>query len=292
MKHILILLALLMFPATASAQLLYPAPVLSAPTTITLGNGPTVTKLDPRKDYIIQLPKVKKRGSTQILGGHHITIIGGLLSVPKGDETRRALYIKDATGTVHIEGLRIDVSDAEADGIVIAAPLATVQIQNVRIVGVHGFLRTWHADVVQPWGGAKRLLIDNMTAYSAYQGLQFTALKGPIGEVRFSRINLVSIGKQVWTKGANGGNGGFLMYFTCSYDVPTTLTDVYVQQRVERGPEIAVYPPADNSTKCRSTLNKTRVSFTGLPSIVGHVTVGRKADYVPAKSVGLGYVAK
>lgn len=279
-------------PAFLGAALLYAAPPLHEPTTITLGAGATVTKLDPARDYIIVLPKTKKLGSTQILGGHNVRIVTGYLSVPNGDETRRALYIKDATGTVHIEGLLIDVSAAEADGIVIAAPKATVQIQNVHIRGVRGYLRTWHADVVQPWGGVKRLLINGMTAYSAYQGLQFTALKGPIGEVRLSNINLVSTGKQIWTNGPNGGNGGFLMYFTCSYNAPTTLTNVYVKQRVERGPEIAVYPPADSSTKCRSTLDKGRVTFTGLPSIQGHVTIGRKADYVPVKSVGLGYLPK
>ena len=45
---------------------------------------------------------------------------------------RWTLYLRDQTGTVHIEGLLIYGSDL-SEGIQINAPQATVQIVNVRV---------------------------------------------------------------------------------------------------------------------------------------------------------------
>lgn len=290
LHQLAVLLVAACSPTAAMAQLLYPAPVLESPQTIELANAPTVTKLADGKDYIVKLPAVRKMGSTSIIGGRNVVMIGGEIGVPKGDDTRRAIYLKGQTGTVHIEGVKIDVSSAEADAIAIAAPDAVVQIQRVYIKGVNGFLRTWHADIIQPWGGVKKLLVDQMTAYSAYQGLQFTALTGPIGEVKFSRVNLFGTGKQVWTKGLNGGNGGYLLYMPCNVQVPIILQDVYLKGRAERAIGNSAYPPSDKSTKCPSRIEHGLQVFPSHP-VKGGLTLKARplGNYVPEKSVGLKY---
>ena len=81
--------------------------------------------LDPAKDYIVRLPATKKTGGTVLVGGHNVVIVGGAITVPETistDTERRGIYIKGATGTVHIEGVLIDHSGGgDFDGIAIAA---------------------------------------------------------------------------------------------------------------------------------------------------------------------------
>lgn len=243
------------------------------PILVYLADAPTVTKLDPAKDYTIVLPAGEKHGSTVIIGGHDVTIRDGRLRVAKGDVTRRALYVKDATGTVTVENVAIDVSDAEADGIAISAPKADVIVRKVRIVGVRGWLRSWHADCLQPFGGAKSLLVEDFTCRTGYQGIQFTALTGPLGPVTLRRVNIVGTGRQVWLNGKNGGNGGFLLWFECGLASPVKLEQVYLKPRSVRGSKLAAYPSADGATRCPARLEGKTISFPGLP-VSGGVTVG------------------
>ena len=182
---------------------------------------------------------------------------------------------------------------AEADAIVIAAPDAIVQIENVRIDGVHGHQQTWHADVIQPWGGARALLIDRLTASTSYQGIQLTDLKAPIGSLSISRTNIKGIGSQVWTSGALGGNGGFLFWAQCNLTARVQFDQFYLQPRPERGPRLAAYPPANESTKCPSKLSDgaTTITFPHLPTIRGSIRLSAppQGDFVPSGTVGIGY---
>lgn len=267
-------------------------PQLENPTVVRLEAEATVTRMDTSKDFLIVLPEGTKRGSTVLIGGRNVVLVGGAISVPKGDRMRRALYIKGATGTVHIEGVHFQLTGgAEADAIAIAAPQGTVQIENVRVDGVHGFLRSWHADVIQPWGGAKALLVDRLTAVTAYQGIQLTSLTAPIGRITISRTNIVGAGRQIWTSGRLGGNGGFLFWAQCDLNARVTFDQFYVQPREERGARLAVYPPANQSTACPSVLKGRHLSFPRLPRISGTITVGAPpgGDFVKPGSVGVGY---
>lgn len=267
-------------------------PQLENPTVVRLEARATVTRMDPTKDYLIVLPDRTKRGSTVLMGGRNIVLVGGAISVPAGDKTRRALYIKDATGTVHVEGIHFELAGgSEADAIVIAAPRATVQIENVRVDGLHGFQRSWHADVVQPWGGAKALLIDRLTAVTSYQGIQLTSLKAPIGRITISRTNIIGADRQIWASGRLGGNGGFLFWAQCDLEARVSFDQFYVQPRAERGPRLAVYPPANESTACPSVLTGRSLSFPRLRTVSGTIQVGSPpgGDFVKAGSVGVGY---
>ena len=60
-------------------------PEMINPTVIELPAKATVTKMDNNRDYIISLPRQKKLGSTTLIGGRNIIIVGGEISVPDGD---------------------------------------------------------------------------------------------------------------------------------------------------------------------------------------------------------------
>lgn len=287
--------------ALGASSMLWPAPPLTKPTTIRLGSGPTVSRLNPDQDYILKLPDTRKLGSTVILGGRNISIIGGHISVPRSDRQRRALYIKGATGTVHLEGILVDNPDkAEFDAIAIAAPQAVVQIERVRVEGLTGSQATFHSDVIQPWGGVKELRVDQLTATSSYQGIQLPDMHGgsQTGRVFISRTNLIYADQAGFTMAAaeDRAKGGFLLWTilgrSCEKNTKIILKDVFVQQSATRRAVNAVWPPADGSTKCGTELSRdgTTITFPKLP-VQGQVKIGRPSagDFVPAGTVGLKY---
>lgn len=292
MLKYLLLFMLLALPASANAELMYPAPPLVNPTTIALGTGLTITKMDPAKDYILKCPAVKKVGSTMLMGGHNIVIQGCYVTIPKGDPQQRAFYIADATGTVHVEGVLVDYSGgAQGDAFAINAPLATVQIQRSRVEGVLGSQSLFHGDIVQPWGGVAALKIDTFTGSSFYQGFQLTAMDGKpaTGPTRISRTNLSSLGTS--TK-ESGGYLAWLIQGTahCDVTLPATLSDFWVQPRADRSGASIVWPPVANHP-CPSKLTGSTLSFPAQKSIVGTISVGKRpgGDFVPASAVGLAY---
>lgn len=286
--------------ALATAPLHWPAPRLEKPQTILLNAGPTVTRLDANKDYVLKLPSVVKRGSTVILGGRNVILIGGHISVPESDKMRRAIYIKGATGTVHIEGVLISNPDGgEFDAIAIAAPDATVQVERVRVEGLQGTQATFHSDVIQPWGGVRELRVDQLTATSGYQGIQLPDMHGgkETGLVSLSRVNLryTAPVKPQFSDG-KPNKGGFLLWTiqgrNCALNTRMVLRDVYIVQNSLRSPETAVWPPANSQIDCASAVDhaRQRVMFRNLP-IDGTVTLGEPphGDFVPAGVAGESY---
>ena len=279
--------------AAAIAQTSLAPPPLHAPIIIQLGTGRTVTKMDPNQDYLIKFPNSPKNGSTILMGGRNIVMIGGQITVPAEDATRRALFIKGATGTVHVEGLLIDnPSESEFDAIVIAAPNAEVQIKNVRIEGLKGFQNTWHSDVIQPWGGVKALRVDGLSATTGYQGIQLSSLKAPIGSIKLQNVNLRSIDPQIWTSGLKGGNGGYLFWADCTLTARISLSNVYLAPRPERNLKQVAWPIPSANSKCPSRIDSkgTAISFPALP-ISGSVQIGQppNGDFVPVGAAGLRY---
>lgn len=287
--------------AKASTSLRYSPPLLTNPTTITLGTGYTSTYLESGKDYIIKLSATKKIGATRISGGRNIVIQGGHITIPssangKGGVHQRALQIDKATGTVHIEGVLIDGSGGgESDAIVISSPLAIVQVVNVRVEGLRGKNSTWHADLIQPWGGVKELRVDHFTGSTYYQGFQLytsnTTPKPKIGSVKISNTNLSSLGPQT------SDTGGQLLWiiqkeFGCKNAFPLTLDSVYLNHRSEKSMGNTVYPgPSVKGCEARITTNPVTVTWPTLP-VTGVAREGVPLkDFVPAGVVGLGYVS-
>jgi hypothetical protein len=269
-------------------------PALVEPKTITLGTGYTHTTLPTNRDYIVKLPPTKKVGGTWIDGGHNVVIVGGYITVPPGGSSAStnettALSIKGATGTVHVEGVLIDGSGGgEFDGVTINAPLATVQLENLRIVGVQGSYDKVHADVVQPWGGVKDLRIDRLTGRSNYQGLTLKPDLGAIGSAELEEVDVTA------TTEGTVDRGGHMLWLTRGLDTcetfPATLSNVFVTPRPGMQLSGAVWPQKNFSGTCPASGSKTALGWTALP-VLGNVQLGPPASgsYVPAGAAGLNY---
>ncbi|MDQ4025649.1 MAG: hypothetical protein M3217_09210, partial [Actinomycetota bacterium] len=221
--------------ATGSGpQLSWGPPALTSPTTITVDDStPMPLYLDPTKDYVVKLGHRTKTHGVVISGGRNIVMVGGRISIPYAGtnptiEARRGLYLERNTGTVHIEGLLIDGPDL-SEGIQIAAPNAVVQLQNVRVIGVHARdqvnFSDYHPDCLQPWGGVRKIQIDRMTCTTDTHGLYFDSndarrLGGPIGAADIRRYNIKrTLKSDKWA----------FQRVTQDGDQPMTLSDVYVE---------------------------------------------------------------
>jgi len=280
--------------STAGAQFSWESPPLEDPTTITLDAGPTYTLLDSDKDYIIRLPGEMKLGRTMIEGGRNVVIRGGHITVPPGgasDTERRGLYIKNATGIVHIEGVLIDGLDSMGfDAIAISAPEAIVQIVNVRVEGVTGQFDGFHGDIVQPFGGVQELRIDHLSGTSNYQGLYLTETSGPIGAAIIRNVNL-SYEPNAYDPTT------YLLWLpverqTCEVPYPVALQNVYVSPRPgQDAVEHAVWPNSWQPADCTAAQEGQEIMWPSLPGIAGEVTEGEppQGDFVPVGTVGPHY---
>jgi hypothetical protein len=278
------------------APLRWAPPVLDDPQTIDLGDGYSDVRLEPDRDYVLRLPPTRKLGGAFVEGGRNVVVIGGHVTLPPGtttDQERRALYFKNQTGIVHVEGVLIDGSaGGEGDGIALSAPAATVQIENVRIVGLHGSDRGTHADVVQPWGGVRELRIDRLTGSSGFQGLQLPVALAPIGgaDVRFADLRALPapIGDR-----RVGHSGGHMLWLTppgSCVGYPVALDQVWIAARPGRSIGDSVWPGVADGSACAAVGGRGGVRWPLLP-VQGAVRAGVPpgGEFVPRWSVGAGY---
>jgi hypothetical protein len=282
-------------PDVAAGELRWAPPTLTEPQTIELEDGYTHTRLEPTEDAIVKLPDAKKRGGVTIEGGNDIILIGGEIAVPASEESegryRTGLYIKGATGTVHVEGVRFGAAaEAEWDAITINAPQAKVQLQNIRADHLRGGFDGFHADVVQPWGGVAVLRINRLTASSNYQGLMIPIDRGPIGRAVLSSIDLRGL-----TEGADAG--GHLLWLTsgdrsCNA-YPVQLRNVYVEPRRGMSFGASLWPERKRPRECRARTRHGVASWPALPSVQGKVFAGDPdgGAYVPVGVAGVGYAS-
>jgi hypothetical protein len=280
---------------TPVGPLRWAPPQLSDPLQVDLGDGYTETHLDPTQDAVINLPDTVKRGGVTIDGGHDVVLVGGAIAIPAdtepgaaNDAQRRGIYIRGATGTVHVEGVLITGSGTtEFDGVDINAPRATVQLENLRIGGVHGRFGAFHGDVVQPWGGVRRLRIDRLTGSSNYQGLTLKEDLGPVGSANLSNVDLAG------TTEPPLDQGGYLIWLTAGSEscdaFPVRLRNVFVRPRAGRSLGRSVWPGRDSGLPCAAR-GAGLATWPRLP-VTGGVRKGspRGGSFVPFASVGSGY---
>jgi hypothetical protein len=276
--------------AVRCAPLRWAPPVLEAPETLQIGTGETRVKLENR-DYILKLPTSTKTGGLAINGGRNIVILGGHITLPASADSgneRRAIMVQDATGTVHIEGVLIDASGGgSGDGIAIDSPEATVQIENVRAVGLRGSKDTVHADVIQPWGGVRELRVDRLTGSSTYQGLQIPIDLRPIGSANLSSIDLTAL------PGLESDGGGHMLWLTKNQSClsyPVTLANVWVTPRSNRQLDTSVWPQGRGNRNCSAAVSGSSASWPGLP-VQGTVQRGtpKGGQFVPWGLAGVAY---
>ena len=304
-------------------------PTLTNPITITLPpTGDQTLNLDNSRDYLIRYPAVRRVGELRLIGGRNIVIIGGASTIaPHPGTGVRNIQISDKPGVmdgrvIHIEGLDIDGSGGgEADGIGIGAPSAIVQIENVRITGLIGHLGSTHADVIQTWGGVKELRIYDLTGASHYNNLYLRRENSPlgpaIGPVTLDHVNLfgyvnpagwdipstlraLSIGTQPADSDCDGkghcGPSNPDSTTNCRLTSPVTLNQFYGAPPA--GSLQRFMWPTDYGVAagCPSALSADGQSayWPSLGSLVtGVMQLGPPpgGDFVPAGSVGVGYVS-
>ena len=275
-------------------KLLWAPPILENPQIIQLsadGKGDK-TQLDSDKDYIIRLPAdaVRTKG-VWIEGGRNVIIMGGHIALPyaeelnNNDSTRRAIYIKNNNGTVHVEGLLIDgAKSGEYDAIAVASTKSIVQLQNIHVTTLAGSYKYFHGDLVQPWGGVKELRIDRFTGTTSYQGLQINQDTGKIGSEKISNVNMKGTGQyKLWLTGKE----------IDGHNPQIQLKNVYIEPAPKWDLNLgtSVYPAVGMPKGAVLTEDGTEVSWPELSWVEGVAKLGPPpgGDFVPVKLVGTHY---
>jgi hypothetical protein len=278
-------------PGEVRARLAWPPPALTSPVTIHVGVTGGIGTLSTTRDYRLVMPGAPRTEGLVINGGRNVVLVGGEIAIPhQGSNptinSRRALHIANSTGVVHVEGLLLHGDDI-SEGIQIAAPQATVQLQNIAVLNVHardqlGFSDN-HPDVIQTWGSVGELRVDRLTGESDYQGLFFKAdFNGRHGPVHLRNVNLRSTATsryQFWLSDKGGG------YPTVS------LREVWVETAPGRSFAKTVWPDTSHAQHA-AVISGGAASWPTLP-VTGAVRAGVPAagDFVRASDVGVAYVS-
>jgi len=278
-------------PDPAGSKLTWAPPRLTLPTTIEVGPEGGQFNLAPGKDYVVQIGDVSAVGGVRLIGGRNVVVIGGHITIPwAGDNAsigdRLALYLKNQTGTVHVEGLLIDNAGGDlSEGIQINAPEAVVQIQNVRIDGIHARDEVnWsdnHPDLVQPWGGVQALRIDHLSGVTDCQGFFLVGNYGPIGSVALRNIDIV---------GTNTSQ--YLLWQ--AQNIPVNIENMWITTAPSRKLAWSVWPDKNHPLPTQAILyDDGSVGWTPETNIAGVVYPGSppQGEFVPGGSVGVGYVS-
>lgn len=169
------------------ARLSWAPPRLSRPITVHVSGANRHLRLDPSRDYRIVLGHRPLSGSGGLVieGGHNVVLIGGEIDIPRpagaasritaSSDARRALYLSEQTGTVHVEGVLMSGADL-SEGINLQEHHnAVVQIENVRIEQIRAHderhFSDNHPDLIQTWAGPSVLRVDGLTGRTDYQAL-------------------------------------------------------------------------------------------------------------------------
>jgi hypothetical protein len=158
-------------------------PTLVRPITVAVSNvGSNWLHLIAGKDYIVRLPAVvalNAPGGLVIEGGRNVVLVGGQINIPLGlrDQRwtqRRGLLLKNQTGTIHVEGVRLTGDLVE--GIDLEEMYgAVVQLRNINVGVLHARdevnFTDNHPDILQTWAGPRILRVDGLTGISDYQGI-------------------------------------------------------------------------------------------------------------------------
>ena len=243
------------------------------PEVIQLGYGGTTSKLRAGQDYIIRLPAGVKTGYTELNGGRNILIDGGTIVMDGSSPShleRRAIYIKNATGTVRIQNVNIagSHSAAEFDAVAISAPEAVVELVNLTVQNLHGSYAGFHGDIVQPFGGVKKLVINGLTGRTSYQGFYLAQTNGTIGSVELRNVSLS------YHPNPNQYSSVLLWFDSCS-TYPVTLENVFIQPRSGQTMRASVRP---DESGCKPIDSGSTLSWPAGSTISGVIQRGTAAN--------------
>ncbi len=174
---------------------------MTSPVTINVTNANARLNLNAGQDYIVKLPgtPLTASGGLWLIGGRNIIVVGGEIfddspiSSPTSVDEAYGIYLKNQTGTVHLEGLWVHGRGVGQAVVMDEGQGATVQIQNCRFETLHpvGYV---HTDGIQSWSGPKKLLLDRVTIQTAGVGIQVQPRQySPVslGSWSWHRMNVV-----------------------------------------------------------------------------------------------------
>jgi hypothetical protein len=249
-------------------------------------------------------------GGLRLNGGRNIVIMGSVFTVgtawlPGGDNCGLCIGSNGTSVSgrvVHVEGSKF-TGPLLGDGIQIFDGNAIVQLENDHDVLSHGADGGVHADIVQPWGGERELRIDGFTGYTTCQGgnwkrdLGSPAYNGPIYLRRTNfrdtanlcgYLSWVSTPKNtnLFTDGTNGfwiQQGPGRTFQHSIWPDETSSTPPLVQS--DAAGTFATYPNLNG-------VDGTQMWRTWTGGANGQIRQGVPpgGDFVPAASVGIGYV--
>lgn len=177
---------------SGSGKLTWSPPKLNKPTVIELNDRRFDIQLDDKKDYLLKINGTVNVGSGKltIAGGHNVVLIGGRINAPG---SIRALYLKEQTGTVHVEGVHITGAGLKEGINLDQRKGATVQLQNIRIDQINGSKNGHHADLIQTWAGPDVLRVDRFEGWTTYQSMMLAPEQfGPARNYHYELKNVVT----------------------------------------------------------------------------------------------------
>lgn len=259
-----------------------------------------VVTLNDNTDYLLQNPTSNGgviTGTLTIKGGRNVVWIGGEIEIntyrQDSESVQSGVRIWRSDGTrvrgrvVHLEGLLIHGTHL-ADGIVINAAEAVVQLQNVHARPNRPYSNGIHADVIQSWGGVRELRVDHLTGYTSYQGFMLKAdYNGPAGPMDFRNVNLSD----------NGSNSSrYLFWWTPDKNSTIRVQDFWVRLSSSKSLGKAIWPDRDaSSASVRPTITSDGTSpyaeYRNTSQVTGRIREGRPpgGDFVDRYQVGIGY---
>ncbi len=233
-------------PEPVGEPLSWAPPELVEPERIEITEDNRALELDPERDYELVLPEepLEVPGGVAVVGGRNVVMIGGEISIPdSGAEDGgdvRAVYLKDQTGTVHVEGLAITGAGLGEGFNLDQREGAVVQLQNIHVETVQGTQEGHHADLIQTWAGPRQLLVDGLTGSTSYQG--FFLLPQQFGEQPEPELfDLRNID-------ITGVEGSGYMLWRDEGSWPVVVDDVYVSPQYDTDDRGAFLWPRDDDT--------------------------------------------
>jgi hypothetical protein len=280
---------------SSTTALAWSPPALTNPVTINVPSTNGYVVMDKTRDYIVNVGDL--HDDLWLQGGHNVVLLGGKVTPPYGGSTDQYYYssvkVRDATGTVHIEGLWVDgVNGYVSDCIVIDAPQAILQLENIRCDDAGPSVAGEHPDAFQTQGGFREIRIDHFTGSTHLQGI-FLSNHGhlKVGSVDLRNVNMHAL---------SGAHHGCLAKW--EYDFSASIENFWCALGGSSYPwfdqfypqltsNLLSYTPSD----CYGVLPADASSYTWTPScrIAGAAQNGVPSggDFVPAGVAGLTYLA-
>jgi len=298
--------------ARGAAMPEWTAPALTNPQLLEIksDHSQSFIELDPNADYTVRIGPdsggVVVRRALRLHGGRNIALIGGHLrrapdtptNTPDGAKTRypgELFSIGGHTGTAYIEGLVIDNGDNYGvDGIHVGSDTGGSYVfRNVHVRGVTGTTVGNHADGLQVIRPVDYLLIDHMTVYSSYQGINIQP-EFPIGLAWLRHTNTRYPNPDFRSGGANGYSfwlGDRADNPKLAHPAKYRFEDVYVEERTHfwdlSWEDGSVGPPAKAPGGCRRVAGHSDWAEFPHLGVEGHVNKGipPQGDFCPASTI-------